>query len=353
VPCKCPASALASITTWDWRLFSTPLFGTPWTVFKTAHVISEKKILWNTPPWLGIEPGPRGKQIVRYIHSPTELSWPGSRREQSGINSFSHCMSYHDPGHWEDRQWGTLILPLSYHDPGHGEDRQWDTFILLLTDYCSLSMLYLTLLANWNVFAYDFEYISIVKFTQVVAIRSPFKNHWKYLSCHIYSETWITRTAEVYQKSLSYEKFGLWVMLSVCFNQSYELCSPYVATIASPLNSSVFHFLAKLSKICEIFFLCEKKTMKLSLLHKNVNTSSHIKRNLVALTQLSVHVMTKGSRYAQQIIITLAGTMKPGSWFELGEFASYLRSSLPSFTLYNMVRPKSCSDTHLTWSVIF
>jgi len=51
----------------------------------------------------------------------------------------------------------------------------------------------------------------------------------------------------------------------------------------SRFSSSVFHFLAKLSKMCEIF-LCEKKKMKLSLLHKNVNTSSHIKGNLMALT---------------------------------------------------------------------
>jgi len=68
-------------------------------------------------------------------------------------------------------------------------------------------------------------------------------------------------------------------MLSRCFN--------HVATIASLFCSSVFHFLAKLSKICEIFFSCEKKTMKLSLLHENVNTSSHTKGNLVALTAVS------------------------------------------------------------------
>jgi len=73
-------------------------------------------------------------------------------------------------------------------------------------------------------------------------------------------------------------------MLSRCFNQSYELCSPYVATIASPFRFSVFHFPAKLSKICEIFLSCENKTMKLGLLHKNVNTSSNIKGNLMALT---------------------------------------------------------------------
>jgi len=35
-------------------------------------VISQGKIPWNTPPWLGIEPGPRGGQTVSY---PTELSW--------------------------------------------------------------------------------------------------------------------------------------------------------------------------------------------------------------------------------------------------------------------------------------
>ena len=39
-----------------------------------------------------------------------------------------------------------------------------------------------------------------------------------------------------------------------------------VATVASPSHSSVFHFLAKLSKLSEIFFSCEKKPMKLSLL---------------------------------------------------------------------------------------
>jgi len=55
-------------------------------------------------------------------------------------------------------------------------------------------------------------------------------------------------------------------MLSLCFS--------HVATVANPFRSSVFIFLAKLSKICEIFFSCEKKTMKLSLLHKNVYTSA-------------------------------------------------------------------------------
>ena len=72
------------------------------------------------------------------------------------------------------------------------------------------------------------------------------------------------------------KKFELWVMLSLCFS--------HVATVASQFRSSIFHFLAKLSKICEIFFSCETKTMKLSLVHKNVNTSSHRIGNLMALT---------------------------------------------------------------------
>jgi len=85
-----------------------------------------------------------------------------------------------------------------------------------------------------------------------------------------YSETWITRTAEDHQKS-----FELWVMLCLCFS--------HVGTVASPFHSSVFHSLAKLSKIFVIFFSCEKKTMKLTLLHENVNTPNHRKGSLMAL----------------------------------------------------------------------
>ena len=72
------------------------------------------------------------------------------------------------------------------------------------------------------------------------------------------------------------KKFELWVMLFLCF--SHE------ATVVSQFRSSVFHFLGKLHKICAIFSSCEKKTMKLSLSHKNVNTSSHRNGNLMALT---------------------------------------------------------------------
>ena len=114
-----------------------------------------------------------------------------------------------------------------------------------------------------------------------------------------YSETWITQTAGDHQKSLSYEKFDLWVMLSLCFS--------HVATVVSPFCSIVFHFPAKLSKIWEIFFSVWKENNEINLVSKNVNTSSHRKGNLMALTAVC-RVMTKGSRYTQQIIITQAGT---------------------------------------------
>ena len=54
------------------------------------------KIPWNTPPWLGIEPGPRGGQTVSY---PTELSWlTGYKRKrlnkQQKFFSSQDCIDY-------------------------------------------------------------------------------------------------------------------------------------------------------------------------------------------------------------------------------------------------------------------
>jgi len=54
----------------DWAIFRHA--GSGW-VDKSA--ISQGQILWNTPPRPGIKPGPQGWQTVRFIHSPTELSW--------------------------------------------------------------------------------------------------------------------------------------------------------------------------------------------------------------------------------------------------------------------------------------
>jgi len=46
---------------------------------------------------------------------------------------------------------------------------------------------------------------------------------------------------------------------------SLSLCISHVATVESPFRSSVFHFLAKLSKICEIFFSCETENNEVKL----------------------------------------------------------------------------------------
>jgi len=86
----------------------------------------------NTPPRPGIEPGLRGGQTERYIHSPLSYHAQG-RGEDRQWDTFILPLSYHDPGHGENRQRDTIILPLSYHDQGHGEDRQRDTFILPLS----------------------------------------------------------------------------------------------------------------------------------------------------------------------------------------------------------------------------
>jgi len=71
------------------------------------------------------------EKSLEILHCGWELN-PGHGEDRQ-CDTFILPLSYHDPGHGEDRQWDTFILPLSYHDPGHGEDRQWDTFILPLS----------------------------------------------------------------------------------------------------------------------------------------------------------------------------------------------------------------------------
>ena len=92
-------------------------------------------------------------------------------------------------------------------------------------------------------------------------------------------------------------------MLSLCFH--------HVATVASPFRSTVFHFLARLSQ--------------LSLLHKNVNTFSHTKDNLMGLTAVV------SSSYDSRFEICPANNHYPGrdheTWFGVSKFSSYPRSS--------------------------
>jgi len=86
-------------------------------------------------------------------------------------------------------------------------------------------------------------------------------------------------------------KVGLWVMLSLCFS--------HVANVANPFCSSVFHFLAKLSEIFEIFFLCGKENNEVKL-----------------VTQECKHIQPQ--HYSGRDHET---------WSELSKFSSYLRSS--------------------------
>jgi len=48
-------------------------------------------------------------------------------------------------------------------------------------------------------------------------------------------------------------KFELWVM--------FPLCISHVAIVASPFHSSVFHFLAKLSEICDFLLMWKEKQL--------------------------------------------------------------------------------------------
>ena len=74
-----------------------------------------------------------GSIWVGRLWSARELN-PGHGEDRQW-DSFILPLSYHDPGHGEDRQWDSFILPLSYYDPGHGEDKQWDSFIIPLSSY--------------------------------------------------------------------------------------------------------------------------------------------------------------------------------------------------------------------------
>jgi len=98
----------------------------------TCNQLGKNPLKYSAMPWPVVEPGPHEGRTVRWISSPTELSWPRPQGGQT-VRYIQSPLSYHDPGHWEDRQWNTFSLPLSNHDPGHREDRQWDTFSLPLS----------------------------------------------------------------------------------------------------------------------------------------------------------------------------------------------------------------------------
>jgi len=89
--------------------------------FRTGwqSVISQGKIPWNTPPWPGSEPGPRGGQTVSY---PTELPWPGPQGGQT--------VSYPTEVSWPGPQGGqTVSYPteLSWPWPQGGQTVSYPT----------------------------------------------------------------------------------------------------------------------------------------------------------------------------------------------------------------------------------
>jgi len=90
---------------------------------------AREKLPWNKSPWLEIGLQPKKGQTVRYIHSPTELSWRGQTvryiHSPTELSWRGQTVRYiHSPtelswpGHGEGRLWDTFILPLSYHDLG-------------------------------------------------------------------------------------------------------------------------------------------------------------------------------------------------------------------------------------------
>jgi len=104
------------------------------------------------------------------------------------------------------------------------------------------------------------------------------------------------------------------------------LCFSHVVTVASPFRSSVFHYLAESSKICEIIF--HVKTMKLSLLHKNVNTPSHRKSKFNSSYDYRFEICPANYRYPRRDHET---------WFELSKFSSYPGLSYLSFTVQRLL----------------
>jgi len=115
---------------------------------------------------------------------------------------------------------------------------------------------------------------------------------------------WNSDNSNCREPPKKFEFWKVWIMRSICFS--------HVATIVSPFHSSVFHFLVKLSKICD-FLLIWKEKNEVKLVTQGCKHTQLQKRQFNGTNgSSSVRVMAKSSRYAQQVIITKAGTMKFG-----------------------------------------
>jgi len=96
-------------------------------------------------------------------------------------------------------------------------------------------------------------------------------------------------------------------MLSLCYSQSYELCSPFALTTGPPkrVHFALVYFISWLNFLKFVRF-CSHVTQECKHIqpHKRWVDGTN--------EQLSVQIMTKGLRYSQKIITTQAGTMKQG-----------------------------------------
>jgi len=112
-------------------------------------VISQRKIPWNTPPWLGIEPGPRGGQTVSY---PTELSWPNL------------CFRY-----------GHISVASNTHLTNHGSTPRSPTAIFTSHEGCLLPLFLL------NIYICIYPFITVTLLSSCMVQSWPlFINGWPY-----------------------------------------------------------------------------------------------------------------------------------------------------------------------------
>ena len=115
---------------------------------------------------------------------------------------------------------------------------------------------------------------------------------------------------------------------------SYELCFP--CALVLPMWRVHFALVCSISWLDLLKFVrfsshVKRKTMKLSLLHKSVNTSSHKKGNLMALT--AVYQFELWLKFEICPVNYHYPSRDHEAWFELIKFSSYPSSSSPSFTV--------------------
>jgi len=137
------------------------------------------------------------------------------------------------------------------------------------------------------------------------------------------------------QKSLSYEKFHLWVMLSLCFSHG--------ATVGTPFCSNVFNFLAKNFLTLRDFLLMWKENNQIMLVIQECKHIQPLAETVIWWQSSSVWVITKSLRYAQQIINTQAGNMKLG--------LSYVSFRVIRGRV-NRVSPYMCYNNNSLWAPV-